>query len=107
MAQLIFHPQAKLELREALAYYEDKRPGLGEQFLTAVRSTTGQMRANPARCSFISPAYRCCRLKRFPFGVVYRVDEDLDEEIFIVAIMHLKRKPGYWRSRSRGDVRSA
>src|SRR5687768_15321939 len=36
--------------------------------------------------------------QRFPYGVIYAVDEDV---IYIAAIMHLKRKPGYWVSRGK------
>jgi len=32
-------------------------------------------------------------LRRFPFGVVYRV---LAGEIQVVAVAHHRRKPGYW-----------
>jgi plasmid stabilization system protein ParE len=33
---------------------------------------------------------------RFPYGLLYRVE---DERIFIVAVAHFSRRPGYWRSR--------
>jgi len=37
-------------------------------------------------------------LNRFPFGVIYRLDKTKNEcQVF--AIMHFKRKPGYWQSR--------
>lgn len=96
MARLIFHPEAKAELRDATAYYEERRQGLGEAFLQEIRSLIDAIRQNPLRCSFIDPNYRCCRVKRFPYGVVYRVND----EIFVAAIMNFKRKPGYWGSRT-------
>jgi hypothetical protein len=37
-----------------------------------------------------------CRVNRFPYGLVYEVS---GEEIVIVAVMHLHRRPGYWRDR--------
>jgi hypothetical protein len=39
---------------------------------------------------------RRCLVKRFPYGILYGIDVD---KIFVVAIMHLHRKPGYWLSR--------
>jgi hypothetical protein len=33
---------------------------------------------------------------RFPYGVIYRLSGDTVE---IVAVMHLSRKPGYWKHR--------
>jgi len=38
-----------------------------------------------------------CRLPRFPYGVIYRTKS---ETVEILAIMHLKREPGYWKARS-------
>jgi len=35
-------------------------------------------------------------VQRFPYQVVYRLSA---EEIVIVAIAHLKRRPFYWRKR--------
>ena len=35
-------------------------------------------------------------VRRFPFGILYRIEP---EEIVIVAVAHLRRKPGYWRER--------
>lgn len=35
-------------------------------------------------------------VRRFPFGILYRIDP---EEIVIIAIAHLHRKLGYWRKR--------
>lgn len=35
-------------------------------------------------------------LRRFPYSVVYRVEPD---RIVIVAVVHARRRPGYWRRR--------
>jgi hypothetical protein len=35
-------------------------------------------------------------VKRFPYGIIYRVD---GQEVFIAAVMHLKRHPDYWIDR--------
>ncbi|KOR28141.1 plasmid stabilization protein, partial [Achromatium sp. WMS1] len=36
---------------------------------------------------------------RFPYGILYR--ETLDANgIFIIAVMNLHRKPGYWKYRN-------
>jgi len=42
--------------------------------------------------------FRRYLLQRFPYGVIYAVDEDV---IYIAAVMHLKRKPGYRVSRGK------
>jgi len=35
-------------------------------------------------------------LRRFPYQIVYRLKPD---GIVVVAVAHLKRRPGYWKSR--------
>lgn len=96
MAKLIYAPEAKVEIREAAEYYEGCKEGLGQAFLKAVESTIHELSQNPLRWRKISGQFRRFLLKRFPYGVIYSITED---EIFIAAVMHLKRKPGYWKNR--------
>jgi plasmid stabilization system protein ParE len=35
-------------------------------------------------------------LDKFPYSIVYL---DWQDEVFIVAVAHAKRRPGYWKSR--------
>jgi toxin ParE1/3/4 len=96
MATLICDPAAKLEIREAAAYYEECRPGLGQAFLEAVEAAVTYLTQNPLHCRRIGGRFRRCLVTRFPYGVIYAVERDL---IYIVAIMHLKRRPDYWKTR--------
>jgi hypothetical protein len=64
---------AQQELDEAVSYYSGQAAGLGEAFLV-----------------------RRCRLRRFPYGVIYHADE---MEILVVAVAHAHRRPDYWRDR--------
>lgn len=34
-------------------------------------------------------------LQRFPYGLVYRIDP---KKVFILAVAHLHRHPGYWKN---------
>jgi toxin ParE1/3/4 len=42
--------------------------------------------------------FRRYLLQRFPYGIIYAVEGKV---IYIAAVMHLKRKPGYWVSRGQ------
>jgi toxin ParE1/3/4 len=42
---------------------------------------------------------RRCLIHRFPYGVIYALNEE-ESEIFILAVMHLHREPGYWSERA-------
>jgi hypothetical protein len=45
-----------------------------------------------------SPGTRRCLIAKFPYGVIYHYSPEQDE-IVIVAIAHLHRRPDYWVSR--------
>ena len=87
---------AKDEMRESREYYEAQRVGLGEDFLRAVEDAIRRIEAFPNAWSRLSNKVRRCRTNRFPHGVVYALRGN---EIVVLAVMHLKRRPGYWRDR--------
>lgn len=91
-----FLEAARNELREAVQYYDARRDGLGQEFLEEIRTTVRKIEQSPDTWSPLSENTRRCRTKRFPYGVIYRVDGD---EIVIVAVAHLHRRPGYWSGR--------
>jgi mRNA-degrading endonuclease RelE of RelBE toxin-antitoxin system len=41
---------------------------------------------------------RRCRLRRFPYGLIYAIDRG---DILIVAVAHAHRRPDYWRDRMK------
>ena len=91
-----FFAEAREELEEASAYYEGQREGLGEEFAQEVERAIQRILDHPEAWPKVSRMARCCRVERFPFGIVYLI---LGEELLIVAVMHLRRKPGYWKDR--------
>ena len=91
-----FHPEARLEYREAAAFYESRRPGLGAGFSLEVEATIRRILEAPRRWREIEQDVRSCRTRTFPYAILYGLDHD---SLLIVAVMHLRRKPGYWRQR--------
>jgi plasmid stabilization system protein ParE len=91
-------PDAEMELQSAALWYEDKRRGLGVEFVALVDRALQSILENPEGC----PKWRADRqyrqrpLKRFPFMVFFRLDPGTVE---IVALAHAKRRPGYWLDR--------
>ena len=92
-----FHPEALAEADEAAAFYREQQAGLEVRFVEALDDAISRIRRNPAMYRRIEGAIRKCRVMRFPYGVIYRI---AGERIEIIAIMHLRRQPGYWRSRT-------
>ena len=89
---------ASQELREAVQWYEARRPGLGGEFFDAVADTLELIEVRPEIGSVTSADRQTRRVlvPRFPYQIVYRLRPD---EIVIVAVAHLKRRPGYWQTR--------
>jgi toxin ParE2 len=44
----------------------------------------------------LSEGIRRCRLGRFPYGLIYAMD---NSDIVVLAVAHLHRRPDYWRDR--------
>jgi len=92
----LFLDEAERELYEAVAYYEESSEGLGLEFSREVFATVSRILKFPGAWSPYSNRTRRCLLKRFPYGIVYRV---VGDAVVIFAVMQLNRKPGYWKER--------
>ncbi|MDR3625885.1 MAG: type II toxin-antitoxin system RelE/ParE family toxin [Ignavibacteriaceae bacterium] len=91
-----FHPEARNELNQAVDYYENQQQKLGLEFLKETYYTIQRIIEFPEAFSKQSENTRKCITNRFPFVVIYQIKKG---EIFIAAIAHLSRKPGYWKER--------
>jgi toxin ParE1/3/4 len=91
-----FHPDASLEYREAAAFYESRRRGLGAAFSLEVEAAIQRIVEAPERWRRLEQDVRTCRTHTFPYAILYTIEPD---SILIVAIMHLHREPGYWQNR--------
>jgi plasmid stabilization system protein ParE len=89
---------AEGDLQETFDYYEKARTGLGTEFAAEFRRTVDRILNHPHAWHPLDPVYRRCQLHRFPYGVIYRV-EDQAKQIVVVAVTHLSRKQDWWRGR--------
>ncbi|WP_394829760.1 type II toxin-antitoxin system RelE/ParE family toxin [Pendulispora albinea] len=100
-ARVRFHLAARLEAEAAARWYEERQPGLGDDFFVTVEDTIHAIAdaRNPGTVSPDDPRARRVRLYRFPYFIVFMLRSA--SEIVIVAVAHAKRRPGYWRERLR------
>ena len=98
MKPIEFHPDAALEAREAAAYYEGAREGLGIDFRAELSVVLDHISGNPQIYAVEDGAIRIGTLNRFPYAVYYG---ELDDCIWIAAVAHHRRRPGYWKYRSK------
>ena len=88
---------AQQELDDAVAWYNKQAPGLGQDFLDELDRAVRRAVAFPFSCPEIDPGVRRCLLARFPYGLIYSIDQ---ETIVVVAVAHLHREPRYWIGRN-------
>ena len=91
-----FLEEAADEIVDAVHYYNRERPGFGFEFSIEVRNALARIKKYPDAWPEISKNIHKCIINRFPFAVLY---SQYPEYILVVAIMHMKRKPGYWKKR--------
>jgi len=94
--KLLWHREAKAEAEEATAFYFEKQPALAQRFLDDLESALHGMRRHPESYRRIEGDVRKCKVPHFPYGVIYRVRSNYIE---IIAVMHLRRRPRYWKER--------
>jgi len=101
--EVITHPEAADELREALQWYGRTSTRAPDRLLVEYDAHVAQICQSPDSIRFIYREYRRLNLDRFPYAIIYRIRE---REIFIIAVMHERRHPDYWKRRIERDDRS-
>jgi len=91
-----FHPDAAQEANDAVDYYDGLRAGLGDDFRTELEAALARIQQNPQLYAAERGAIRACPLNRFPYSVYY---EEMADRIWVAAIAHHSRRPGYWARR--------
>ncbi len=91
-----FAAAARQELNEAAIWLELQETGLGERFLLEVAQARRLILEHPNAWHPMGTTLRRCRLKRFRYGLIYRIKGDAIE---IIAVAHDRQQPEYWRKR--------
>ncbi|MCH7564105.1 MAG: type II toxin-antitoxin system RelE/ParE family toxin [Gemmatimonadetes bacterium] len=96
MVSSIVHPAALAELAEPVSFYEERASGLGRDLLEEVERVLDLILENHEVAAIFEAPYRRYVCRRFPFSVVYR---PVSNSVRVLAIMHQRRRPGYWKTR--------
>jgi len=96
---LVINPDAEADLKEAKTWYDAQRAGLGDEFLDCVDEMFEQIRQLPKLGRQVYASLRRRLVRRFPYSIIYRIDDD---QITVIAVYHGKRDPRGWQKRA-GD----
>ena len=91
-----FHPEALEEYREAAQWYESREANLALRFVGKVEGAIRGILAAPDRGRVIDEDVRRCLTHVFPYSILYTIEPEF---VFIVAVAHCGREPGYWKGR--------
>lgn len=101
MKRVHLTPAANREIAEAAEWYEARQAGLSDRFFEEIDNALALIRRHPSAFLLLPDLpsdlqVRRALLDRFPYSLIFL---ELPSEIRIIAVSHLKRRPGYWLSR--------
>lgn len=96
MGSTSFHPEAEEEYDQAIYWYHVRSPQASMRFEEEVEGAIRAIEADPDRFANCDDLTRYVLLRRFPYSIVYQHWAD---HVYIIAVAHGSRLPGYWRNR--------
>jgi toxin ParE2 len=91
-----FLEEAQREFDEAIEFYNQELPGLGNHFLQEVLGSIQRIAQFPDAWHPLSENTRRCQTRKFPYGLIY---SNLENEILIISVSNLHREPTHWKDR--------
>lgn len=93
---VVFHPKAEEEFREAILWYGNQQEGLDLEFVRCIDDAIQKIKRKPDLYPFEFENFRKKVVKRFPFKILYEI---IDDNIYILAVFHSRRHQEHFRSR--------
>jgi plasmid stabilization system protein ParE len=92
---LTYDPRVEDDLADAAVFYEERSPGLGEDFLTDVRLAVDDILRGPDQWARVDAGpVRRYLLTRFPYAIYFRAEP---ERLLVLAVTHTRRHPDAWK----------
>ena len=93
-----FHREALVEFEAAADFYAECQAGLEIRFIDAVHAAISHACDAPRSWRVFDGDIRRVLVHVFPYAVLYSIEDGL---IYIIAVMHCSREPGYWKTRKK------
>jgi toxin ParE1/3/4 len=96
--RLIIRLAAEADVAEAAQWYNERRLGLGEKFLSEVDQAIVRMLENPLALPVILRRHEVRRVltKRFPYRIIFSLEDDM---VVVHAVLHGRRDDRHWQDR--------
>jgi toxin ParE1/3/4 len=83
-------PEAEADIDTAFIWYESKQMNLGNIFFKIIADSITYISKNPIGSEEIYKGTRRYVIKKFPYGIYYKVNSEV-KEIQIIGVIHFKR----------------
>jgi plasmid stabilization system protein ParE len=95
--ELIIRPRARLQIAEAIDWYDTQAAGRGDDFLNAIEEGINSIGRNPYQYQALRGELRRAVLRRFPYLIIYAISRD---EVVVLRCVHARRDPRRWLSQN-------
>ncbi|HEY4062384.1 MAG TPA: type II toxin-antitoxin system RelE/ParE family toxin [Puia sp.] len=89
---LVLQSEAVIDMQKAFEWYEERRAGLGFEMIEEIEDGLERLTKHPQHYTAINQKYRRLRIKRFPFLIVYEIE---NMKVIIVAVRRTSQEPKY------------
>jgi len=96
MWEISARPEVEDDLVSAVAWYDDRRAGLGREFLVEYLAAVQRVHENPLQFGVAATGLRACRIKRFSYIIHFQTQ---GKRLLIVAVMSAGRDEGAFHYR--------
>jgi plasmid stabilization system protein ParE len=70
---VVWLPEADADLKDARAWYENMRAGLGDRFALEIEATVDAIAEHPLQFPVVHRGRRRAGVRRFPYGILFRL----------------------------------
>ena len=98
MFELVVWPEAECDIRDTRDWYENRRDGLGDDFLECLDEAFEKLTRIANVFGVVHAGLRRMQVRRFPYGIYFDV---IDETVVIVAVLHARQNLDYLVKRIR------
>ncbi len=95
--RVVFRRAARREFDEAALWYDERRAGLGAEFVAEIDRAIELAAQTPLRFPIEHSDTRCARARRFPYSVFFRAEP---RRLVVLAVFHARRDQAVWQSRA-------
>ncbi|MES9993421.1 MAG: type II toxin-antitoxin system RelE/ParE family toxin [Candidatus Thiodiazotropha sp.] len=93
---LTIRKEAEFDIDEQFDYYEEKRKGLGHDFLLCIEEALDKLQRNPLAYRKLHKDLRRIPIRRFPYRIFYFVK---NKNVIVTAVFHARKDPTSWGDR--------